>query len=158
MDNLWNNKPLSYEDLRVASNAVNTWQNSYKFYEKLDLMVTGMIGWSCNFGFTKEGLKKHLEFMKNTYGDAELFDSKAFKGNWGYEDVAMGIDALFAGLNIWITNDIKIIHKAHERTDASILSCYNVSPYNECVLTTGHKTHVKCYAIAIRVLNHALSL
>ena len=69
MDNLWNNKPLSYEDLRVASNAVNTWQNSYKFYEKLDLMVTGMIGWSCNFGFTKEGLKKHLEFMKNTYGN-----------------------------------------------------------------------------------------
>lgn len=117
MDNLWNNKPLSYEDLRVASNAVNTWQNSYKFYEKLDLMVTGMIGWSCNFGFTKEGLKKHLEFMKNTYGDAELFDSKAFKGNWGYEDVAMGIDALFAGLNIWITNDIKIVHKSHERTD-----------------------------------------
>lgn len=117
MDNLWNHKPLNYDDLRVASNAVSIWQNTFKFNEKLDLMITGMIGWSCNFGITRKGLLKHLDFMEEHYGKRELFDSKAFKGNWGYEDVAMGIDSLFAGLNIWIADDIKIIHKAHERTD-----------------------------------------
>lgn len=35
----------------------------------------------------------------------------------GYEDVAMGIDALYAGLDIWIADDIKILHNSHNRTD-----------------------------------------
>lgn len=47
----------------------------------------------------------------------EIFDSSAFSGNWGYEDVAMGIDALFAGLKIDISDEIKIVHNSHERTD-----------------------------------------
>lgn len=117
MDELWQKKPLNYQDLRVVSKAVESWQNSKTFDEKLDLMVTGMIGWSCNFGFTKKGLTKLLDFMEDTYGRREIFDSQAFNGSWGYEDVAMGLDALYAGLKIWITNDIKIIHNAHERTD-----------------------------------------
>ena len=29
----------------------------------------------------------------------------------------MGIDALYAGLNIWISDDMKIVHQAHERSD-----------------------------------------
>lgn len=117
MDNLWAKKPLDNTDLRVVSNAVSSWQVSKTFNEKLDLMVTGMIGWSCNFGFTKKGLKKHLKFMETYYGKKEIFDSSTFNGNWGYEDVAMGIDALYAGLKIWISDDIKIIHQAHERSD-----------------------------------------
>ena len=117
MDELWQNKPLNYQDLRVVSKAVESWQTAKTFNEKLDLMLTGMIGWSCNFGFTKIGLNKLLDFMESNYGRKEIFDSKAFNGTWGYEDVAMGIDALYAGLNIWITDDIKIMHTVHERTD-----------------------------------------
>jgi hypothetical protein len=117
MDELWQKKPLNYQDLRVVSKAVESWQTSKTFTEKLDLMLTGMIGWSCNFGFTKKGMTKLLDFMENNYGRREIFDSKAFNGSWGYEDVAMGIDALYAGLDIWITDDIKIMHKVHERTD-----------------------------------------
>ena len=117
MDNLWLKKPLDNSDLRVVSNAVESWQNSTTFNEKLDLMITGMIGWSCNFGFTRKGLIKHLNFMQKHYGKKEIFDSTAFNGNWGYEDVAMGIDALYAGLNIWISDDMKIVHQAHERSD-----------------------------------------
>lgn len=117
MDELWQKKPLNYQDLRVVSKAVESWQTSKTFTEKLDLMLTGMIGWSCNFGFTKKGMTKLLDFMENNYGRREIFDSKAFNGSWGYEDVAMSIDALYAGLNIWITDDIKIMHKVHERTD-----------------------------------------
>ena len=49
MDELWQNKPLNYQDLRVVSKAVESWQNATSFNEKLDLMITGMIGWSCNF-------------------------------------------------------------------------------------------------------------
>ena len=117
MDELWQNKPLNYQDLRVVSKALESWQESKSFYEKLDLMVTGMIGWSCNFGFTRKGLIKLLDFMEDNYGRKEIFDSSAFNGSWGYEDVAMGIDALYAGLNIWIADDIKIVHRVHERTD-----------------------------------------
>lgn len=117
MDNLWLKKPLDNSDLRVVSNAVESWQNSNTFNEKLDLMITGMIGWSCNFGFTRKSLIKHLNFMQKHYGKKEIFDSTAFNGNWGYEDVAMGIDALYAGLNIWISDDMKIVHQAHERSD-----------------------------------------
>lgn len=117
MDELWQKKPLNYQDLRVVSKAVESWQIFKTFTEKLDLMLTGMIGWSCNFGFTKKGMTKLLDFMKNNYGRREIFDSKAFNGSLGYEDVAMGIDALYAGLDIWITDDIKIMHKVHERTD-----------------------------------------
>lgn len=118
MDNLWLGKDLNYADLRIVSNAVKCWKEATTFEEKLDLMVTGMIGWSCNFGFTKKGLKKHIDFMYKAYGlKNQIFDSKAFSGNWGYEDVAMGIDALFAGLKIDISDDIKIIHNSHERTD-----------------------------------------
>ena len=117
MNNLWLKKPLDNSDLRVVSNAVESWQNSTTFNEKLDLMITGMIGWSCNFGFTRKGLIKHLNFMQKHYGKKEIFDSTAFNGNWGYEDVAMGIDALYAGLNIWISDDMKIVHQAHERSD-----------------------------------------
>lgn len=117
MDELWQNKPLNYQDLRVVSKAVETWQNANTFNEKLDLMITGMIGWSCNFGFTKLGLTKLLDFMEDNYGRREIFDSQAFNGSWGYEDVAMGLDALYANLNIWITDDVKILHKSHERTD-----------------------------------------
>ena len=117
MDELWQKKPLNYQDLRVVSKAVESWQESKTFDERLDLMLTGMIGWSCNFGFTKKGLTKLLDFMEDNYGRREIFDSQAFDGSWGYEDVAMGIDSLYAGLKIWITDDIKIIHKSHERTD-----------------------------------------
>lgn len=117
MDELWLKKKLKYADLRVVSKSVDTWQKSKTFNEKLDLMLTGMIGWSCNFGITKAGLNKMLDFMENTYGKGELFDSQAFNGSWGYEDVAMGIDALYAGLAIWIADDVRIVHQAHERSD-----------------------------------------
>lgn len=118
MDNMWRGKDLNYSDLRVVSNAVKCWKESKSFNEKLDLMLTGMIGWSCNFGFTKKGLIKHLNFMKKVYKTKnEIFDSRAFHNNWGYEDVAMGLDALFAGLKIDISDDIKVVHNAHERTD-----------------------------------------
>lgn len=117
MDNLWQNNPLDFRDLRTVSGAIASWQQAKTFSERLDLMITGMIGWSCNFGFTKKGLERHLAFMKSIYGKKEIFDSTAFGKNWGYEDVAMGIDALYAGLKIWISEDMPVEHTAHERSD-----------------------------------------
>ena len=117
MDNLYRGKKLDSTDLRVASGAVDAWNRASTFEERLDLMVTGMIGWSCNFGFTRKALAKHMSFMKTAYGRYELFDSNAFNGSWGYEDVAMGIDALYAGISIGISDDLKVVHSAHDRTD-----------------------------------------
>lgn len=118
MDNLFAGNQLDYSDLRVASGAVRAWKESTKFNEKLDLMLTGMIGWSCNFGITRAGLVKLRKFQRDTHGMTDgIFDARAFKDGWGYEDVAMGIDALYAGLDIMVSNRVRVIHNAHDRTD-----------------------------------------
>ena len=118
MDNMWTGQPIDYTDLRKVSGAVDAWKESKTFSERLDLMLTGMIGWSCNFGFSRKGLKRLRTFQKQTYGlDEGIFDSEAFGDGWGYEDVAMGIDALYAGLDIWITDTVRVGHRSHNRTD-----------------------------------------
>ena len=117
MDRMWSGEKLKTTDLREESGAIDAWKKSNDFNSKLDLMLTGMIGWSCSFAITRKGLEKHLDFMEKTYGRRELFDTEAFDGSWGYEDVAMGIDALYAGLKIDIFKDAPIVHLAHERTD-----------------------------------------
>ena len=118
MDNMWAGKDIDYTDLRVVAGAVKAWNEAKTFSERLDLMLTGMIGWSCNFAFTKRGLQELTKFQKNTYGMEEgIFDSDAFKDGWGYEDVAMGIDALYAGLDIAVTDSVKVLHQAHDRSD-----------------------------------------
>ena len=58
-----------------------------------------------------------VETWKNTELFNEKLDDEAFDGTWGYEDVAMGLDALYAGLKIDIFSDAEIVHLAHERTD-----------------------------------------
>lgn len=117
MDNLYNGKKLDLTDLRVASGAVEAFNSTDSFEEKLDLMLTGMIGWSCCFGMTRQGLDKHIKFMKKIHGCSELFDSDAFDGTCGYEDVAMGIDALYAGLKISICEKCTVVHDPHDRID-----------------------------------------
>lgn len=118
MDNLYHGKKLTYSDLRLVSGAVGAWRDAKKFTERLDLMLTGMIGWSCNFGFSRKGLERLREFQKATYGlDEGIFDSNAFQEGWGYEDVAMGIDALYAGLDITITDGVRVGHHSHNRSD-----------------------------------------
>jgi hypothetical protein len=118
MDNLYERKPIDYTDLRVVAGAVKAWEDSSTFEERIDLMLTGMIGWSCNFAFTKEGLETLRKFQKSTYGLSEgIFDSNTFKDGWGYEDVAMGIDALYAGLEIGIVDDVRVLHQVHDRSD-----------------------------------------
>lgn len=118
MDELWLGKDLNYTDLRIVSGAVDAFQNAKTFDEKLDLMITGMIGWSCNFALTRDGIIKLTEFMQEKYNIKNcIFDSTTFSKNWGYEDVAMGIDALFAGLNIWIDEKVTVIHQSHNRSD-----------------------------------------
>lgn len=117
MDNLYLNNSLDYRDLRIISGAFDTWNNSKDFNEKLDLLLTGMISWSCNFGITRKGLIKLLKFEEYNFNNNRLFDNNCFKDKWGYEDVAMGIDALYAELKIGVSDDVKVIHKSHNRTD-----------------------------------------
>ncbi len=117
MDNLFSGYDLDYRDLRVVSRAFSAWRDASTFDERLDLMLTGMISWSCNFGITKFGLKRLLKFEKAIFGSRSLFDASAYRDGWGYEDVAMGIDALHAGLKIGVAEDVEVLHTAHDRTD-----------------------------------------
>lgn len=117
MDNLYTQSDLDYRDLRVVSGAFTAWNKSTSFSEKLDLLLTGMISWSCNFGITRQGLLKLLKFEKKNFNNSGVFDNNCFKDKWGYEDVAMGIDALYAGLNIGVTDNVRVLHKSHDRSD-----------------------------------------
>lgn len=118
MDNLWSGRGIDYGDLRVVSGAMDAWKTARSFSERLDLMLTGMIAWSCNFGFSKNGLRKLRRFQERTYGMADgIFDDDAFGDGWGYEDVAMGLDALYAGLDIDITDSVRVGHRSHDRSD-----------------------------------------
>lgn len=118
MDNLYARQPLDFRDLRVVAGAVGAWGTAKTFEERVDLMITGMVGWSCNFAMTESGVRKLVNFMRSTYQcDDGIFDSSTFKDGWGYEDVAMGIDAMFAGLDVWISDDVRVVHKAHNRSD-----------------------------------------
>lgn len=117
MDNLYSGSELDYTDLRVVSGAARQWTVSKSFNEKVDLMLTGMIGWSCNFGITRKGLLQLLKFQKAHLGIKGIFDANVFRNGWGYEDVAMGLDALYAGLKIGISDSVEVAHMAHERAD-----------------------------------------
>ena len=118
MDNLFKQKKLDYSDLRIVSGAISAWRGAKQFGEKIDLMLTGMIGWSCNFGITRIGLKKLMSFQKDTFGmETGIFDNSAFNNDWSYEDIAMGMDALYAGLDIDITDGVRVVHVSHNRSD-----------------------------------------
>ena len=80
MDNMWTGQPIDYTDLRKVSGAVDAWKESKTFSERLDLMLTGMIGWSCNFGFSRKGLKRLRTFQKQTYGlDEGIFVDNRYR-------------------------------------------------------------------------------
>lgn len=93
---------------KIENSFVDKWENAKTFTEKLDL-ITEMNGFTSNFGITRTGLMKYLKFMEKHYEKRVLFDDCE---NY---DIAMGIDALYAGLNIWISNDIKILQQTPDK-------------------------------------------
>lgn len=121
MDNLDKGLPLDHRDLRESSGIVEAYNNCETFNERVDFMISGMISWSCNFAVSAEALKSISEFMETSYGlEGMYFDEDYFKSQWGYEDVAFGLDALFAGVDVRLQSDSRVLHFMHGRSDALI--------------------------------------
>ena len=127
---------------------IKSWQNSKKFNEKLDLIITGKVSCANNFGFTRKGLLKHIAFMKKTYGKKEIFDI------CGYEDIDIGINALYAGLDITVSNNIKLNEKPEDAADAiknfhSIMEKIRNLDYTTTVKDKTYKTLMILFGIYI---------
>lgn len=117
MDNLQHHKPLEYRDLRVVAQVIDSYNRLKTFHEKVDFMLTGMVSWSCNFTVTAQALIRIRAFMNEVYGIDTWFDDVTFKSKWGYEDVAFGIDALYAGVRVYMQDYSRVIHFMHGRSD-----------------------------------------
>lgn len=117
MDSMYNREDLTSTDLRVVSDTVSTYQSASTFDEKCDLILSGMVTWSCNFSFDREAATKLNTFMVEKYKIDGWFDDMAFSSGWGYEDIAMGLDSLFAGIDIQIQDGPRVLHLMHDRTD-----------------------------------------
>lgn len=118
MDNLQNGEPLDNRDLREVSGVVEALENAKSFNEKVDLILTGMVSWSCNFALNKKAALDVRKFMFNTYGAKDMiFDETAFRTQWGYEDVAFGLDSIFAGVDVQLQDQSRVVHFMHGRSD-----------------------------------------
>lgn len=118
MDNLQNGRELDHSDLREVSKVVEAFENAEDFNEKVDLVLSGMVSWSCNFALTRKAAIALLKFMKKVYGTSNMFfDEVAFRDQWGYEDVAFGLDSLFAGVDVRLQDQARVIHFMHGRSD-----------------------------------------
>lgn len=117
MDNLVEGAPLDYRDLREISEVVGNFNSLTNFHDKVDFILTGMVTWSCSFTGSTKAFIKFREFMQRTYSLNTWFDEETFKTQWGYEDIAFGLDAQYAGVNIKLQDDSRVIHFMHGRSD-----------------------------------------
>ena len=117
MDNMFSKRTLTDQDLRIVSGTVAAYQSAQNFDEKCDLITSGMVTWSCNFSLDKEAAHLLNEKMKSAYGVDGWFDDTVFNSGWGYEDVALGLDAHFAGVDIVMKENPQVLHFVHNRTD-----------------------------------------
>lgn len=109
-DNLYLGYDLNYKDYREISGIVDLYNKMTSFNEKMDLILTGRITWSCNFAIDADG----LESIKNLNDYLFFFDDHEFK-SWGHEDVAFGIDSMFAGVECKLITNTYVKHFLHER-------------------------------------------
>ena len=107
IDNLWKNKQLNLEDIREYMNVVNRWQNTFSSTEKLDMIVSGNVGWNGNFGITKKALFKLKKFIKSLNDNRQIMDFS--------DDLKFCLEAFYSGLKIWMASDVKVVQKISNR-------------------------------------------
>lgn len=118
MDNLQDGKPLDHRDLREVAEVVQGFEEAKDFQEKVDYMLSGMVSWSCNFAITRSAIESVQLFMDKTYSvQGMVFDEVTFRTQWGYEDIAFGLDALFAGVDVHLQDQSRVVHFMHGRSD-----------------------------------------
>jgi len=115
--NLDKDKNFDCTDLRTVAGVTRRFNNIKEFDEKAFMITTGMATWSCNFLMNKSAALLLKSFMNDIYKVNGWFDYTRFGDSWGGEDNAFGLDALFAGVNILMTENAKILHFMHERSD-----------------------------------------
>lgn len=121
MDLIIANKPIQFDDLnhldlRIISGVADEF-NKLNQDEKIDMIISGMVTWSCNFAVNATALHQLKSHNMMVHGREFWFDDNDFNTGWGYEDVALGLDAMFAGVDILISKASDILHLVHDRSD-----------------------------------------
>ena len=121
MDSIIADKPISIKDLdprdlRIICGIADEF-NKLNADEKIDMIISGMITWSCNFAVNKHALYQLRSHNMMVHGREFWFDDNDFNTGWGYEDVALGLDAMFAGVDVMMTKASDILHFVHNRSD-----------------------------------------
>jgi glycosyltransferase involved in cell wall biosynthesis len=118
MDNLMTGEPLIYKDLREVAKVPENFNKLTNFNDQVDFILTGMVTWSCNFAVTSTALSAIQELMDRVYDLRGMwFDEVAFRTQWGYEDIAFGLDALYAGVSVKVQDTSRVVHFMHGRSD-----------------------------------------
>lgn len=107
---------LDPRDLRIIAGVTDQF-NTLNHEEKIDVILSGMVTWSCNFAVNKSALNQLRSHNLLVHGREFWFDDNDFNSGWGYEDVALGLDALFSGVDILMTKSSDILHFIHDRSD-----------------------------------------
>jgi glycosyltransferase involved in cell wall biosynthesis len=115
--NLDKKRKFDNKDLRVVSGAFNAFNKAKTKIEKLNLLATGMVSWSCNFCLTREAVLQLKSFRKEHYNQNNCFDIELFGDVWGGEDNVFGMDLLASGCEIRLVNKSHIYHFMHNRSD-----------------------------------------
>ena len=111
MDNRVSHKSMDGTDLRKVSGMVKRFNKPKDFNQMVDYILTGWVCWSCNFSIGRDALDKIYQ-LNNSW-----FDEKDFNDGWGYEDLAFGLDAAFAGVDIKLSDKPVVDHLVHDRSD-----------------------------------------
>ncbi len=103
------------DDLREVSKMNVYFNNAATFNDKADLMLSGLVMWTCNFAIDKVALSNVINQNYKVFDRLFYFDDVQFT-KWGYEDIAFGLDALFADVNVKFVN-VHTHHLMHNRSD-----------------------------------------
>lgn len=95
-------------DPRLTSEVYPRFNNLADFDERANFIMTGWVTWTCNFSINR----KALDAIWNMHNKGYWFD-ESFK-DWGFEDNAFGLDALYAGVDINIDNMVTVNHLIHK--------------------------------------------
>lgn len=166
MDNLMHGRDITYQDLREVARVTETFNELESFEEKVDHVLTGMVTWSCNFAMTRSAANVIAKLMFKEYSLEDMwFDEVAFRDQWGYEDIAFGLDALYAGVEVSIQDNSRVIHFMHGRSDdhfahiqgkhlimeryRSLLSSQSVPGYKKGVSVVGNTISIEGRAFSL---------
>ena len=104
------------EDPRLIAKIYPVFNELTELNEQVNYVLSGWVTWSCNFSMSSDALNRLNIFTTKHKQSGSWFDEGTFSEEWGWgnEDGAFGLDNLYAGNKIILTNTVTLAHLMHE--------------------------------------------